>query len=108
MECAADFVLLQMLLESIPLRMADDVEVISALDAVRFARELKRSVFEQFVVPMPDAPAFPGPGIKMLQLDSEDGALDSFHSIVEAHLVVVIALCRAVLAEGARAGRESG
>src|SRR2546421_11916838 len=88
--------------------MADDVEVISAFGIRRFDGQLERGFGKQFVVTMGNAPAFTGPFLQMAQFDSEDGTLDTFHAIVEADFLMIVALAGAVFAQSSGARRHFG
>jgi len=87
--------------------MPDDVEVPRAFRVFRFVWQLERCIGQQLMIAMRDAAAFAGPSRKVLEFYSQNSALDAFHAIVIADLVVVIALSRAVLAERASPSCES-
>src|SRR5438128_890599 len=92
MQRASDFVSFQMFLQFIAARMADDVKMVHAFRVVRFPRQLQRGVGEQFMIALRHASSSLGPLCQVLQLYTENGTLNSLHSIIEPDLVVVIAL----------------
>ena len=103
MQRAADAVGFEMFLQLVALRMTHHVEMPDAFAPTGFLGQLQRRVVQQFVIAMRDTAATGGPVRQVLELYAEDGALDSFHAVIEADFVVVVALSGAVLSQGASA-----
>src|SRR5881628_2412316 len=99
MQGAADAIGFKMLLQFVATSMPNDIKMISTFGISGLARQLKRSFSEKFVITMRDATTLARPFFKILQLNPKNGSLHSFHAVIEAHLIMIIALRGAMLPE---------
>src|SRR5579862_5624477 len=88
--------------------MTNDVEVPCALRVLSLAWQLKRCVGKEVMVPVSHALARLGPGVQMLEFDTQNRALDAFHSVIVSDLVVIITLRGTVLAQSSSPGCKCG
>src|ERR1051326_8412618 len=92
MQRAADVILLEPFLEFVAPWVAHHIEVPGAFSIVGLEGQPERYAFEQLVVTMSYAATLLSPLVQVLKFDSKHGALDSFHAVIVADLVVIIAL----------------
>ena len=108
MQRAPDLVSFQIFFQVVAAWGGGRRKMIGTLGPIRLMRQLQWRVRQQFLITMRHAAPLSVHAFEMLQLDAEHRALNAFHTVVVSDLVVVIALSRAVLAEGASPGRKRG
>ena len=88
-------------LETVSLRVEDDVEMPRVSAVGRFGGELKGKAIEQLSVGCGVGPPRRDPEVEMPQLDAEHRPLHRIHSVVESEFVMVVALRLSMIAQGA-------
>src|SRR3954468_14835158 len=104
MQGAANAIGFKMLLQFVAPRMPNNVKVISTLGVSRLTRQLERCFSKKFVITMRDATTLASPFFQILQFHPENGSLHSFHAVIKADLIMILALRGTVLAERFRSG----
>src|SRR5581483_3549726 len=92
MQGAADLMRFEMLFKFVAAGMAHDVQMVATFRVIGFERQLQRGIRKQFVVTMRHAAALLRPFVQVLELYSQNRALNAFHAVVETHLVVIVTL----------------